>query len=153
MAVSGSLSSRCSLTRGSLVRERSGKQVRTISEGALRLLELHDWPGNVRQLESVIERAAISCDGEVIEPRHLPRAITHSGVGQVDQVPRTNEEFLAAKKRLREQAVTDLEREFVLDALRRNDWNVSKAARDVGLQRPNLQALMRKYDIRSDRSG
>jgi two-component system NtrC family response regulator len=133
------------------VRERSGRNVATISEPALHLLEQFDWPGNVRQLEAVIERAAISCDGEVIEPRHLPRSIVKHGIiGDDVAVPRTNREFLELKKRLRLQAVAELEREFVLDALQRNAWNVTRAAHEVGIQRPNFQALMRRHGIHSN---
>src|SRR5512139_2516578 len=47
-------------------------RVSTISEAALKVIEGYDWPGNVRQLESTIERAVISCEGTVIEPHHLP---------------------------------------------------------------------------------
>ncbi len=64
-------------------------------------------------------------------------------------VPATNAEFLRLKKKLREQAVVDLEREFVLEALQRNSWNISKAAEQVGIKRPNFQALMRKHGINS----
>jgi len=63
------------------VRERSGKNVSSFSEDALRLLEQFDWPGNVRQLERTVERAAITCDGSVIESRHLPQRITRQGLG------------------------------------------------------------------------
>ena len=130
------------------VRERSGRHVTTISDAALQLLEQYDWPGNVRQLESAIERAAISCDGDVIEPRHLPRSvIKHGIIGEDIDVPRTNREFLELKRRLRAQAVAELEREFVLEALQRNGWNVTRAAHDVGIQRPNFQALMRRHGI------
>jgi len=130
------------------VRERSGRHVTTISDAALHLLEQYDWPGNVRQLESVIERAVISCDGDVIEPRHLPRGVVKHGlVGEEIAVPRTNHEFLELKRRLRAQAVSELEREFVLEALQRNGWNVTRAAHEVGIQRPNFQALMRKHSI------
>ena len=59
------------------------------------------------------------------------------------------QEFLVLKKKLREQAISELEREFVLDALQRNDWNVTRAALEVNIQRPNFQALMRKHAIRS----
>ncbi len=131
------------------VRERSGKNVSTFSDDALRLLEQFDWPGNVRQLESVVERAAITCEGSAIEPRHLPQRITRQGMPGDFPIPRTNREFLSLKKKLREQSVADLEREFVLEALQRNGWNVSRAALDVGIQRPNFQALMRKHGVRS----
>jgi DNA-binding NtrC family response regulator len=131
------------------VRERSDKAVTAISEGVLKLFEQYEWPGNVRQLESAIERAVISCDGEVIEPRHLPKSITKGAFPESFPIPATNAEFLALKKRLREQAVKDLEREFIAEALEKNNWNVSKAAQAVGIQRPNFQALMRKHGIRS----
>jgi DNA-binding NtrC family response regulator len=57
-------------------RERTGKHVERFSEDARHLLEQFDWPGNVRQLDATMERAAIACDGDVIEPRHLPRTIS-----------------------------------------------------------------------------
>ena len=130
------------------VRGRSGKSVSSFSDDALRLLEQFDWPGNVRQLESAVERAVISCDGSVIEPRHLPQRITRQGLPGDFPIPRTNREFVNLKKKLREQSVAELEREFVLEALQRNGWNVSRAAHEVGIQRPNFQALMRKHGIR-----
>jgi DNA-binding NtrC family response regulator len=133
-------------------RERTGKDVGRFSEDALRLLGAFAWPGNVRQLDATIERAVIACDGDVIEPRHLPRTITHAPTPADVPVPQTNREFLSLKKRIREQAVSDLEREFVLDALQRNDWNVTHAAAEVGIQRPNFQMLMRRHGIRTAHS-
>jgi DNA-binding NtrC family response regulator len=131
-------------------RERSGKAVTIFADDALKLLEQYEWPGNVRQLDSTIERAVIACDGNTIEPRHLPKRITSPGLSAEFAVPRTNTEFVSLKKKLREQAVVDLEREFILEALQRNAWNVTRAATDVGIQRPNFQALMRKHGIRPD---
>jgi DNA-binding NtrC family response regulator len=128
------------------------RKIVSISDAALELLERYDWPGNIRQLESTIERAVISCDGDSIEPHHLPMAITRAGLPEPYPVPQNNREFLSLKKKLREQAIGELEREFVLEALQRNDWNVTKAAQDVDIQRPNFQALMRKHAIRSGRS-
>jgi DNA-binding NtrC family response regulator len=64
--------------------------------------------------------------------------------------PRTNSEFLSLKKQLRDQAIGELEREFVISALQRNGWNVTRAAADVGIQRQNFQALMRRHDIRTN---
>ena len=129
-------------------RERCAKSVARFSEDALKLLGQYDWPGNVRQLEAFVERAVIACDGDVIEPRHLPRTLARQTLPADLQIPTTNKEFLALKKRLREQAVTDLEREFVLEALQRSGWNVTRAAAEVGIQRPNFQMLMRRHGIR-----
>jgi len=131
------------------VQAQSGKAVTTISDAALKLLEQYNWPGNVRQLESTIERAVISCDGTSIEPHHLPLAISRPGLPEWYPVPQNIQEFLALKKKLREQAIAELEREFILDALKRNDWNVTRAAHDVNIQRPNFQAMMRKHAIRA----
>ena len=131
---------------------QSNNKVQTIADAALRLLEQYDWPGNIRQLESAIERAVISCDGTVIEPHHLPRAVTRAGMPEPYPIPQNNQEFLSLKKKLRESAIVDLEREFILDALQRNDWNVTRAAQEVNIQRPNFQALMRKHAIRAGRS-
>jgi two-component system NtrC family response regulator len=131
------------------VRARSGKNVTTISEETLKLLGQYSWPGNIRQLESAIEWAVISCDGDGLEPRNLPRFIYPQPQIVDGSVPRTNTEFLMLKKKIKEQAVVELEREFVLAALRRNQWNVTRAAHEVGIARPNFQALMRKYGIRS----
>ena len=131
------------------IRTRSGKSVFSISDPALELLKEHDWPGNVRELESALEWAVISCDGDALEPRHFP-TLRHTQSPVADQAtPRSNAEFLTLKKKIREQAISDLEREFVLAALQRNVWNVTRAAQEVGIARPNFQALMRKHGIRS----
>ena len=50
---------------------------------------------------------------------------------------------------MQERSDSQLERIFVVDALRRNDWNVSRAARETGMLRPNFHALMRKHGIRA----
>ena len=63
-------------------------------------------------------------------------------------VPQTAEELNEAKRRLRNQAVLDVERAFLLDALRRSDYNVTAAASQTGMQRPNFQAMLRKHGLR-----
>jgi DNA-binding NtrC family response regulator len=130
---------------------RAGRPVPTLSEATLLTLENYDWPGNVRQLEHVLEGALITLDGGVLEPRHLPTTVYTQGQPGAFVVPRTNEEFLEMKRKQREQVVDDLERIFVHEALERNGWNVSHAARDVGMQRQNFQALMRKHGLKGHR--
>ncbi len=115
---------------------------------AMRLLESYSWPGNVRELRNIVERLAILCEGERIEPRHLPaevrQALPRPTVGQL---PTTWEEFKDFKQRCRDALVVDLERRFLTDALQRCEGNVSKAAADVGMQRTNFHALMRKCGV------
>jgi len=118
-----------------------------ISPEAMDFLIKYDWPGNVRELENIIERLVVMADGSMIKPEHVPAAIRRGRLSGRIVVPRTNEELKAAKKRLRRKAVSEVERAFVSDALERNDWNVARAAIDVGMQRSNLHALARKYGL------
>jgi len=118
-----------------------------LSQGAMNLLLNHDWPGNVRELENVIERAVILAGGDVIRQGHLVDLI--GTVPHVDlNVPRTAEELKQLKKIARQKSVENVEKHFVLGALKRNQWNVTRAAEATGMQRSNFQALMAKYDIR-----
>jgi len=117
------------------------------SPGAMNLLMNHDWPGNVRELENVIQRAVILASGDVIRQGHLVNIIDMLPRIDLD-VPRTSEELKRLKKVARQKSVENVEKHFVIGALKRNGWNVTRAAKETGMQRSNLQALMKKYDIR-----
>jgi DNA-binding NtrC family response regulator len=108
------------------------------------------WPGNVRELKNLVERLVVTVEDETIRVEHLPESMRQIGPWERPRVPRTNEELKALKRQAHEQACADIERAFVIEALRRSDWNVSRAARDTGMLRPNFHALMRKYRIRAD---
>ena len=125
------------------------KDLRGFTKEAMDLLMKYDWPGNVRELRNVIERLAIMADEDMVEPGHLPGVQGTQHGRTVENAPRTKEELKKVKRSAREKAVEEIERSFVLEALHRNDWNVTKAAENTGLQRQNFQALMRKYGIRS----
>ncbi|MDH3215879.1 MAG: sigma-54 dependent transcriptional regulator [Candidatus Krumholzibacteria bacterium] len=122
------------------------KEIRTISPGALDQLRLHAWPGNVRELRNAMERIVIMADGPTVTDKDIAAVLGHERTQA--GIPRNLEELKKAKKLAREKAVEQIERAFVLDSLARNNWNVSQAARDIGIQRTNLHALMRKYGIR-----
>ena len=57
---------------------RNGKAVKGVDQDAMRLLENYQWPGNIRELRNVIERATILAGGDLIEPAHLPPTLTHA---------------------------------------------------------------------------
>ena len=85
------------------------------------------------------------------DPKHIDEIIrTRRSIRAYQDTPvaRGAQGLKRAKKAAREQAVEQVERTFVLNALARNDWNVSRAAREMGFQRTNLHALMRKHGIR-----
>jgi transcriptional regulator with GAF, ATPase, and Fis domain len=124
-----------------------GKKVEEFSEGAMSVLMNYGWPGNVRELENTIHRAVILAADKVIRQAHLVNIVDM--VPQLDlDVPRTSDELKRIKKAAREKSVESIERLFVLEALKRNSWNVTKSAEETGMQRANFQALMKKYQIR-----
>jgi DNA-binding NtrC family response regulator len=116
---------------------------------AMNMMEDYSWPGNVRELRNIIERMAILCDAERIEPRHLPPEIRQAPPqrARTQQLPQTWEEFKKLKQQVRDTTVQDLECRFVAETLRRAGGNVSKAAEEIGIQRTNLHALIRKYGL------
>ena len=89
----------------------------------------------------------ILASGKVIRRAHLANIIDTPDLSDVD-VPRTSDELKRLKKAAREKSVEEIEKRFVLEALRRNAWNVTRSAEETGMQRPNFQALMKKYRIR-----
>jgi DNA-binding NtrC family response regulator len=125
-----------------------GKNITDISEGALSTLANYAWPGNVRELENVMHRAAILTSDNVIRQAHLVTLVDATQQAADVTVPRTGDELKRVKKAAREKSVEEIEKQFVLEALKRNEWNVTKSAEETGMQRPNFQALMKKYAIR-----
>ena len=124
-----------------------GKQVEEFSEGAMSMLANHDWPGNVRELENTVHRAVILATDKVIRQAHLMNIVDMLPALGLE-IPRTSDELKRIKKVTREKSVEAVERLFVLEALKRNAWNVTKSAEETGMQRANFQTLMKKYQIR-----
>jgi len=127
--------------------EELGKRVTEISPEALNLLLNHDWPGNIRELENTIHRAVILTNDRSVTQAHLA-SVLEIGPRLEGNVPRTAAELKNAKKLIREHAVERVERLFVLEALKRNGWNATRAAEETGMLRPNFQALMKKCRVR-----
>jgi len=125
--------------------ESMGKGIRGVSEEAMRLLRGYSWPGNVRELRNVIERAVILCEGEEIEPSHLPAEIVER-----QRTPRLapsleislDEEGIDLKK-----TVADFEKRMIEEALRKSGGNQSQAARLLGISRDILRYSLQKYNL------
>jgi len=131
--------------------EKNDVPVKGFTAEAMARMESYPWPGNVRELRNIVERIAILCDADRIEPRHLPAELRRSPArSPLVQLPRDWEEFKKLKQQVRDAAVQELECRFLTDALERCEGNVSKAAEDVGMQRTSFHALMRKYGLTSD---
>lgn len=128
--------------------QNMGKSIRGFDDNAVNRLTEYDWPGNIRQLRNVIERAVILCEKDEITLKELPLLGDMGDIEQlIEYIPSTNEELKRIKKEIRQKAVSKVEKNFILNALVQNNWNVTRAAQKVGLQRTNFQNLMKKHVI------
>ncbi|MFP4580956.1 MAG: sigma-54 interaction domain-containing protein [Candidatus Sumerlaeia bacterium] len=110
------------------------RKVQDLSPDAMSLLMAHDWPGNVRELENVIERAFVVCREGLIEIKHLPESmrgpeIAREGGANIESVRRI------------------AERQSILNALERNDFNRQAAARDLGIHKATLYRKIKNLGI------
>ena len=128
--------------------KETGKAIKGFSADSMNLLMQYDWPGNVRELKNVIERLVIMSDEELLRKKHFQGTIRDKAINIERTAPKTKEDLKEAKKQIREEATEDIEKAFVIQALNRNDWNVTKAAEDTGMQRSNFQALMKRHGIK-----
>jgi DNA-binding NtrC family response regulator len=109
------------------------KKISAVSVEVLQAFMNYPWPGNVRELEHAIERAFVLCRDQTIQLEHIPTEIR-------DYTP------AYISKRLPEDSNND-NPEAIRKALERTDWNISKAARLLGISRWTLYRRFQKYNI------
>ena len=107
-----------------------------LSPDAIHELGSHHWPGNIRELENLMERIVTTAESDLVTGDHLkrmmtPREVTPSGTGS---------------KRLSE-AVTEFERRLIVEALQKSNYNKSRAAKALGITHQNLDYKLKKYGI------
>jgi len=117
---------------------------------AERVLLAHDYPGNVREIAHLVERACILARGPLLDVDLLPRELAaqaggaeaEESEGEEAALPALTGEALAEA---REALVARLERRFLTDLMRRCEGNVSRAAREAGMRRSYLQKLLARH--------
>jgi DNA-binding NtrC family response regulator len=116
---------------------RLGKKVAPLSPEVLERLDAYGFPGNVRELRNIVERAVIMVEGELIEPRHLPARVLGGAVGQLPAsfVPGVD-------------TLDRLEQRMIREALQKARGVRTVAARMLGISRYQLLRRMEKYSIR-----
>ena len=134
-------------------RTSASSRVRGFTGEAMARLVAYLWPGNVRELRNIVERLVATVDDDAVRLEHLPLEI-RGGRGAAapadgGEAPADVEQLKAAKARLKQEAWDRVEKRFVLRALERSGWNVTRAAQQVGMARPNFHALMRRFGIRA----
>ena len=121
------------------------------SPESIKIIEKYTWPGNIRELKNIVERVAIFCDSDTIEPEHLPKEVLSSSKEFKDfRIPETWEEFKKYKHQLQNEVIAKIEKRFVAEALKKADGNISKAAKNVGMQRTNFHLLLQKYKVNTN---
>jgi DNA-binding NtrC family response regulator len=115
----------------------SRREVRGVSAGALDALTRYDWPGNVRELENVIQRAVVLATGPVVHLQDVPLDVA---------MPETVSLLARDTLPLRE-ACDEFERQYVVRTLERTHWNVSRAARQLGVHRNTVLAKLATWGL------
>ncbi|NTW99253.1 MAG: sigma-54-dependent Fis family transcriptional regulator [Geobacteraceae bacterium] len=126
-----------------------GKEIRGVAPDVMSFLESYSYPGNVRELENMIERAVVLAEGDIIrnEDLELWDSSDTSSNRMIEHIPLNAEELKEMKRHIRDHAMESLESLFVRNALERNNWNVTRAAEETGILRPNFQSMMKKLGI------
>jgi len=114
------------------------RDVRGVSAGALEVLTRYDWPGNVRELENVIHRAVVLGRGAVIQLQDVPLDVA---------LPETGSRLAEDTGLPLREAWEQFERQYVLRVLEGAQWNVSRAARLLGVHRNTVLAKLSGWGI------
>lgn len=126
---------------------RSKSEPKTISSKALEIMTKFVWEGNVRELENVIERAVLLCDGDTIIPEHLPAYIKEAKENIL--VEDEYESAVAAQPAMQKIIpITEIEKAYIFWALTQTDFNKSEAARLLGIDLSTLYRKIEKYDLK-----
>jgi two-component system response regulator AtoC len=122
-----------------LFNEKLGKDIEGLSSQAMPLLMAYPWPGNIRELENVIERAILLGKGRWITPADLPQSITSIRHPSSSIAP---EHTLSIKK-----ASKTLERDLIQKALELTEGNRTRAAKILEISRPILISKIKQYEL------
>lgn len=108
-------------------------EVTNLSPRTIDLLMEYNYPGNIRELEHIMEHAFVRCRGKTVHPEHLPRELQ-----SVDMIDRAMES---------EEPLKELEKETIIRALSETDWKLQECARRLKISRTTLWRKMKDLDI------
>ena len=113
------------------------KKIKGFSEEVLKVFTSYNWPGNIRELKNLVERLVVMADSELIEILDLPvELMTNSGaVGLMNN---------GKELRLLKDIVDDVEREYIFKCLKKNNYNQTKTAKELGIHRNTLINKMKE---------
>ena len=123
---------------------RPGDTPKKVAPEAMERLLSYRWPGNIRELENAIERAAVTTVGDTIGPDNLP---TRVGGGPHDERPRFEIDLKVPLSDYLRQVTEQIEREYILKALEKSRGNVGRCAELCGLSRRSISGKIGQYEI------
>jgi len=110
------------------------KYIERVSKKTLNVMMEYEYPGNVRELENIIEYSFIRCSERVIKVDHLPKTLTDPVKEALDS----------------QSPLTTLERELILSTLSKHDWKLHEVARNLGMSRTTLWRKIKRYNIQKN---
>ena len=120
--------------------EETGRKIQGFTPQALEQMRQYRWPGNVREMKNVVERAVVLARGELlgIEDLNLSNLATASDSAEL---------ILGDLDQFEPRSLADVERQHILATLRKFGWNKSRAARSLGIERSTLDRKIRRYEL------
>jgi transcriptional regulator with PAS, ATPase and Fis domain len=127
---------------------KHGKNIQSVDPRIIRAFKSYHWPGNIRELENLMERAYILETGTMLTPESFPAELFDSAVNDVSAVLPVNARLPLSEAR--RQAIDDFERQYLKELFARNKGKVSLTAEEAGVSTRQLNKLMVKYGIRKE---
>ncbi len=122
-----------------------GRNVKDVSPNVLKALMNYHWPGNIRELENVMERAVLMTDNTTLELSDFPPNILETSGGNIPDISfNQNVTLKEAVKETTEQ----VEKSLIIKILKKMNGNVTRSAQELGISRKSLQMKMKEYGLR-----
>lgn len=126
-------------------------KIRRVEDDALKMLTRYQWPGNVRELLNVLERVTPLVTGDSIKGNDLAYVFHELEREEDESTEKIADVDLGLPfKDAKQKVVEDFERDYLAALLRRNNYNISKTAREAGIDRKHIRNLLKKYGILHD---
>ena len=125
-----------------------GKNVVGFTHDALDVLTKHDWPGNIRELEGVIRRGVVLCQGTRITSGHLAPSLGHTRASRTPGM--THRPHMPLSIRPLKESLEEPEKRIIIQALQALNWNRQETARVLDINRTTLYKKMKKYGLLVD---
>ena len=119
-------------------REETGRKITGFSNEAISQLQKYRWPGNVRELKNMVERAVVLCRTNQIEASDL--SMSNLATPDTSEIPANHDTF-------KPMSLEDMERLHISKTLAYHDWNKSRTASVLGIERSTLDRKLKRYDI------